>query len=103
MTKFRNPSFQILYKSRISLATTENQHSDQKQLSLISTMNNERCKGCVFEYRYSACPHDVERCKKVIRELQNIKFSENLGENNPNTKNDGNNYIMSATKIEEKT
>ena len=34
-----------------------------------SLEGEEWCRGCVFEFRFDACPHDVERCKKVMRRL----------------------------------
>ena len=38
----------------------------------------EWCRGCVFEYRFKACGHDVENCKKVMGELEDC-FGEKKG------------------------
>jgi len=36
-----------------------------------SLEGEEWCKGCVFESRFSVCPHDVEHCKEVMKDLEN--------------------------------
>ena len=63
-------------------ANKDAQYNEQKQPLSLNTVSNEWCVGCVFEHRYMACPHDVENCKKITKELQKIEPSRILSENN---------------------
>ena len=39
-------------------------------------MSDTWCVGCVFEFRYCACGHDVDTCKEVIKALEEDRENE---------------------------